>query len=150
MAELKEMYTIVDHDKDLKYEESTRLNDPEQRLYLVCICGNSDADEWCICKGRPETYEYIKERLDIINFEESFVLVETLKLKDRISIYTFMKKVQSNYQDNFDIDEFIKGDWDESDYRSNNGIDDRLLVDNNSKFSMEQLMDGNIETTSLE
>ena len=149
MAELKQMYDIVNPNQDIMHDEEIRLSDPEKRLYLVCIAFMDDVDEWYILMGRTETYEYIKERIDNIDFETSFVLVETLKLKDRISIYQFMAKVQNNYDDGFDINEHIKGDWNEADFRSSQGIDESLNISNDNRLSMESIMNGEVETTSL-
>lgn len=149
MAELKQMYDIVNPNQDIMHDEEIRLSDPEKRLYLVCIAFTDDVDEWYILMGRTETYEYIKERIDNIDFETSFVLVETLKLKDRISIYQFMAKVQNNYDDGFDINEHIKGDWNEADFRSSQGIDESLNISNDNRLSMESIMNGEVETTSL-
>ena len=136
MAELKEMVKVVDNTK----------KHPEDRQYLICIAGTTQ-DSWVIITGRTEAYEYIKENIDDINMEHSFILVETLTLAERKSIYAFMKYAGEFYSDGFDIEDYIKGDWDENDYKRNNDIS--LMVDNVERIDMESFMNGDVNTIEL-
>lgn len=132
----KEMCRVVDNTKKR----------PEEKQYLICIQGKPGSGvqpDWVIVVGRTAAYEYIKDNIEDIDFETSFILVETCKLSDRQSIYTFMKYVQDGYEDGFDIDEHIVGDWNESDYRINNDIDN-FGVEKTDKIDMETLMSGNV------
>ena len=132
----KEMVTIVDNTK----------KHPEERQYLICISGINE-DSWCIVKGRTEAYNFIKENIDDINIEVSFILVESCTLAERKSIYAFMKYAGEFYNDSFDIDDYIKGDWDEMDYKRENDIDPSF--DNSERISIESFMDGSINTIEL-
>lgn len=136
MPEMKEMVKIVDNTK----------KHPEDRQYLICIAGSTQ-DSWVIVKGRTEAYNYIKENIDDINMEYSFILVETLTLAERKSIYAFMKYAGEFYSDGFDIEDYIKGDWDETDYKRNNDIS--LMIDKSERVDMQSFMDGNIDTVEL-
>lgn len=136
MPELKEMVRIVDNTK----------KHPEDRQYLICIAGTTQ-DSWIIVTGRTEAYNYIKENIDEINMDHSFVLVESLPLEKRVSIYAFMKHVGDFYEDSFDIEDYIKGDWDEVDYKRNNDI--ALMIDNTERVDMQSFMDGDINTIDL-
>ena len=139
----KEMVRIVDNSKPYKnYEE---------KQYLICIAAPySDSDIWNIVTGRTEAYEYIKEHIDIIDFRDSFILVESCTLNERKSIYAFMKYAGQFYEDNFDIDDYIKGDWSESDYREDNGIDESLDISYSDRLNMADIMNGTISTSSLD
>ena len=69
---------------------------------------------------------------------------------DRKSIVAFMKYAEQFYNDSFDIDDYIKGDWSEEEYQQKNDIDNLFLSSNNDKLEMENFMDGNINSKSLE
>ena len=123
-----------------------RPKSPEEKQYLICIAakaGSGDYDLWDILTGRTEAYEFIKTNIYMIDFERSFILVEGCKFEERKSIYAFTKYVQDMYQDDFDIDEYIKGDWSEMDYKVDNDIN--LIIDSASRLSMESIMDGEYE-----
>ena len=139
----KEMVKIVDNSKPYKNHE--------EKQYLICIAAPySDSDIWNIVTGRTAAYEYIKDYIDIIDFKDSFILVENCTLNERKSIYAFMKYVGQFYEDNFDIDDYVKGDWSESDYRQDNGIDESLNINSNDRLSMADIMNGAVDTSSLE
>jgi hypothetical protein len=145
----KEMVRVVDNSQ-------ARISAEEKR-YLVCIEEDSGEKDWGIMIGRTAAYEYIKERIEYINLDESFVLVETLKLADRKSIYSFMKYAQDFFEDNFDIDDYIKGDFDENDFlRSSNGADQNEIMQqinqarNDGNISTQEFIDGGINSIPLD
>lgn len=136
----KEMVKIVDN----------TAKHPESKQYLICIAakeGSGAQDSWTILVGRTAAYEYIKENIDDIDFDLSFILVESCSLSERKSIYAFMKYVGDFFEDNFDIEDYIKGDWDENDFIRNNDIS--LNVDNNERIDMQSFLDGDINTKDL-
>lgn len=148
--ELKQLYRVV-NDKYDKREEASKKN-PENKQYLICIASIPDSgveDEWCIVNGRRAAYEKIVESIDYIDLRYSFVLVETCTLSDRKSIYTFMKYMENFYNEGFDIDDYVKGDWSEQEYIENNEIDPIYIENNNQKVSLMDIMNGTIQTTSL-
>jgi hypothetical protein len=154
MAEKKRMYQVVNPDADLKFERKMRSKDPEERYYLICIraAAQSDMpDEWHIVSGRTEAREVIINAIDYIDFEESFVLVETCTLNDRKSIYTFMKYIEQFFNDGFDIDDYVKGDWSEDDYIRHNDIDTSIYNNlREGRVSMVDMMNGKVNIQSLE
>lgn len=140
MAEMKEMVKVVDNTK----------KHPEDRQYLICIRtkdGSGVPDSWDIVTGRTGAYEYIKDIIDDIDMEHSFILVESVALNERKSIYAFMKYAGEFYSDGFDIEDYIKGDWDEMDYKRTNDIS--LMIDNKDRVNMESFMNGDIDTVEL-
>lgn len=148
-----QMYRIVDADKDLKFDKSSSKKDPEERQYLICIAsipGSGCEDEWTIVTGRRAAYDKIVESIEYIDLENSFILVETCTLKDRKSIYTFMKYME-NFYNGFDIEDYVKGDWSEQDYRHHNDIDQDYVnaINSSNGVSMEDIMNG-INITPLE
>lgn len=140
MAELKEMVKIVDN---------TRKH-PEDRQYLICIRakeGSGVEDSWEIVIGRTAAYDYIKENIDVINLEHSFILVEQVALGERASIYAFMKYAGEFYSDGFDIEDYVKGDWNEMDYKRDNDI--ALMIDKTERVDVESFMNGDVDTVDL-
>lgn len=132
---MKEMFVKVDNTK--KY--------PEDRQYLICIAStDGDSDIWQIITGRTNAREFIKDNINIINFDESFILVEGCTLEQRKSIYAFMKHIEKFFVDDpFDIDEYIKNtDWSESEYRKHNEIDESVFIDNSERIDMGSIMNG--------
>lgn len=137
---MKEMVKVVDNTK----------KHPEERQYLICIRakeGSGSQDSWDFVIGRTEAYEYIKSVIDDIDMDHSFILVDSVTLAERKSIYAFMKYAGEFYSDGFDIEDYIKGDWDEMDYMRNNDIS--LIVDNKDRIDMKSFMDGDINTQDL-
>ena len=161
---MREMVTIVNEENKLPYEEFKKKReierktpdkskmvemvkvvpekDKEHKEYLICITFISDGDyEWNIIKGRKNTYEYIKDMIEYIDVDESFVLVEHLTLDKRISVYKFMKYAQDSYNDGFDIDEvvFVSSE------------DNNLIPEpNRENLSMESIMNGEVGMMELE
>ena len=142
---MKEMAKIVDNTKPYEKKKTA-----EEKQYLICISARDGGEDmWCIVTGRTDAYEFIKNCIEFINFEESFILVESCTLAQRKSIYAFMKYAEQFYEDSFDIDDYVKGDWSEEEYKDSNEIDD-LFALNKEKVDMTAFMNGEITSTSLE
>ena len=123
-------------------------NNPELKEYLLCIAGKDGADDtWEMITGRTELYETIKNNIEWIDLERSFVLLSTAKLENRKSIVAFMKYCERFFNDSFDIEDYIKGDWSEADYAAQNNID--TMFSNNDRLNMEDFMNGEIGSTDL-
>ena len=60
-----------------------------------------------------------------------------------------MKHMENFYNEGFDIEDYVKGDWSESDYKSHNDIDQIYLENQDRKVSLEDIMNGNVGITSL-
>ena len=150
----KQMYRVVNADKDLQFDKSSSKKDPEEKQYLICIAsipGSEYEDEWTIVTGRRAAYEKIVESIEYIDLENSFILVETCTLKDRKSIYTFMKYMENFYNEGFDIEDYVRGDWSEQEYRHHNDIDQDYVnaINSSNGVTMEDIMNG-INITPLE
>lgn len=156
MTEKKQLYHIATEADKAKRENAVKKKDPEEKQYLVCIKAISNYDygnsEWEICFGRTEAREYIKSCIDYIDFDHSFVLVESCNLTNRKSIYAFMKYIEPLYHDGFDIDDYVRGDWSEEDYDTNNSIDTSIYNHESmtNGVTMEQIMDGETNTIPLD
>ena len=149
--EKQQMYRVINPNRDLEVERQM-FQDPESKTYLVCLYIDDNYDGrkiWEILIGRHAVYEYIKSEIadddaNLINPLQSFVLVESCKLSERISVYAFMKHAQDIFNDGYDI---------EDDYpnihENNNEVDPKYPVDErmfseeirNSSLSMKELMD---------
>lgn len=156
-AATQQMYSVVNHNRDLEYEKEQDIaqKSHEEKQYLICLRSNQmeDDDRWEIVNGRTEAYEYIKENIYMIDFSSSFILVENCKLSERKSIYAFMKHVEQFFpEDPFDIEDYIKGDWSEDEFIKYNDIDKSLYPDNykDNQLSIEEFMNGNYNTLPLD
>lgn len=81
---------------------------PEVKEYLVLTQNSEDGTtEFQFIIGRSATYEYLKSVIDTIDLDESYVIVETVKIKDRITVYEFLKmcKDRQLFDDDFDVDQ---------------------------------------------
>lgn len=89
-----------------------RLKPGEDIKYLLLIkTPNSDEAFWEIIQGREEAYNYIKNNIDIIDVENSFIIANKMKevdLDNLHTIYGFVKfvKQENNIVDEFDIDDY--------------------------------------------
>ena len=80
--------------------------DPTKTLYLICLKGTEE-DIWNIVEGRESAYEFIKDNIDGVIIDESFILAENQPLRKRKPIYTYMKYVEKFFPDDrFDIDDY--------------------------------------------
>lgn len=83
---------------------------PEDRLYLILFSYTDDTTSWNIVMGRKEAYEKIKFEIvqtQLVDVEESYILVEDHKFGTEVSLYEFMKHMENFFQDtNFDIEDY--------------------------------------------
>lgn len=143
--ELIEVARVVDKNP----KQNLLKKNAEDKVYLLCIAGKDGAeDSWELITGRTELYDTIKNSIDFIDLQKSFVLVESAKLENRKSIVAFMKYAEQFFNDSFDIEDYIKGDWDEEEYRKNNDIDTSFIA-NNDRLDMEDMLNGSVNTKSL-
>lgn len=138
-----EMVKVVDNTKP--------YISPDDKVYLVCLLDkDTGTKEWEFIKGRMNAYEYIKDYIEYIDFDKSFILAETLTLKDRKSIYAFMKFVSDQIEDSFDINDYIKGDWNEADFIHDNSVANELSIDPTERLNMQDIINGTVETIDKE
>lgn len=144
----KQMYRVVDPNKDLQTDVKLKNIAAEARQYLVCLAAKEDAtdvpDNWQIVTGRSEARELIIANIEDIDLQRSFVLVDGdgVTLKDRVSVYAFMKHIEQFYpQETFDIEEYVRGDFSEREYRQDNEIDP--IFKENRTITPEDMMIGN-------
>lgn len=141
MNESIEFVKVVKENPDQKILKSN----PELKEYLICVTGIDGEKDWELIRGRTSLYEYVKNNIEWINLEESFVMVSTATLDERQSIVAVIKHIKKYFNDSFDIDDYIKGDWSDSDFKEN--------IDLNM-FSVERLdtadfMNGDISSTDI-
>lgn len=123
---------------------------PEDKVYLICLRTDS-GDFWDIIEGREAAWEYIKDKCiyNNVNVLESFILVDSLVLRKRKSVYDFMKYSEQfiNDPDGFDIEDYVNGDVVEStEYESRL---DGIESNESSSSLMQDMMNGNISTQDL-
>lgn len=91
--------------------------DPEQKQYIVLytdISSNESEEEriplrWEAYTGRMNTYEAIKVNAPIIDIDKSIVVVESVALKDCLSVREFveyLKNANLTEKDDFDINDY--------------------------------------------
>jgi len=144
-VENKLLFRVVDKNKIKEFEN--KFKDPEEKVYLICISG--ETQYWSLEIGRSNARQFIIDNISDINFEESFIIVEGVDLLDSISIYVFMKHIEQYYpEDTFDIDDYVKGDWEEEYINNYNEVDN---IFNNKSFNLKDvILDKDINTVPLE
>lgn len=91
--------------------------DPEQKQYIILYTDiSSDESEeeriplrWEAYTGRTNTYEAIKVNAPIIDIDKSIVVVESVALKDCLSVREFveyLKNANLTGKDDFDINDY--------------------------------------------
>ena len=91
--------------------------DPEQKQYIILytdISSNESEEEriplrWEAYTGRMNTYEAIKVNAPIIDIDKSIVVVESVALKDCLSVREFveyLKNANLTEKDDFDINDY--------------------------------------------
>ena len=116
------IYFVDDKDKTekglinpVKFENQVKKG-PESKKYLILFCFYSSEEEgdnnrtYEIVTGRTNARQLIKNNIEDIDIHESKILVEGVVLEDMISIYEFMKHIEINYSDGFDIEDYNLGD----------------------------------------
>ena len=89
---------IIQKDKTVKY------------YMLVCVYNSGETTVEFI-QGQPNVRLTIINSLDGLDIYQSFVLVEDVGFGQedgKPSVYTFMKWIEDNYNDGFDIDEYVQ------------------------------------------
>lgn len=96
--------------RGIEFEDNPDL-DKEYLIFFVY--GDDDAGEvkdWKLITGRRKLYEFIKDMIETMNLDESFVLSDKSALEGRLTVYEFMKHVveeQNLYpEDGFNIDNY--------------------------------------------
>lgn len=97
------------------YEKELKLLDKSSKEYLVVTYTKPDAEileiDARFIIGQASVREYIKNCIDSIDLDLSFVLVEDVPFgvhNGKPSVYQFMKWISKNYDDGFDIDDYVK------------------------------------------
>ena len=94
------IYTDIDNamlvntrTKEVYIYYAEELSPSEEREYLILMVYiDDDMDNaYQGMVGRQETFDYIVENAELLDFDKSMIMAETTKLKDMISIYQFMK-----------------------------------------------------------
>lgn len=94
--------------------------DPEKRQYVILYTdlGYESAEDgfpfrWESVVGRTECYNNIKDNAAVIDIDHSLVLVETVPLKDSLSVRDFMNYLKNSdiiIDETFDINDYAGGE----------------------------------------
>lgn len=95
--------------------------DPELKQYIILYTdlGYEDGGEemplrWEASQGRTNAYENIKVNAPVIDIDKSIVLVETVTVKDALSVRDFvnyLKNADMVEEDGFEIDSFTGSEY---------------------------------------
>lgn len=137
-------------EKQLVKMASVVKQNPDNKVYLICLRTN-EGDMWDIVEGRYEAWEYIKDKCIYhgVNVEESFILVDSLTLPKRKSVYDFMKYTETLLEDTegFDIEDYVDGDVVESTEPEAEIVESDISP--NAQLSMQDFMNGSYSTQDL-
>ena len=98
-------------------------DDENEKTYLILIEGQGADNygelirDWDFKVGRQEAYDYIKNYLEsdyvLVDVINSKIIVDTLTIKESVSIFKFMKSMKENNkvvdETSFDITEYLPG-----------------------------------------
>lgn len=87
--------------------------DPEKRTYILLYYATMDGEDvksFEVLEGRTAIYKFIIDLAEFLDIHESKVLVNNVKFEDALSVYRFMKLMETHYQDGFDIEDYNSGD----------------------------------------
>lgn len=111
-ADLDQRIVINRKTNTVYTERIKQLAPPEEREYVLLIQYYDDYESrtYESVVGRQAVFDRIKTMADDINLRSSLVLVETVPIKDSLTVYEFMKKcIEENIVENndgFDIEEY--------------------------------------------
>lgn len=111
-ADLDQRIIINRKNNTVYMEKIKQLAPPEEREYVLLIqyYDEYESRTYESVVGRQAVFDHIKTMIDDINIRSSLVLVETVPIKDSLTVYEFMKKcIEENIVDNsdgFDIEEY--------------------------------------------
>lgn len=106
-----------------KVNKNISTDNPEEKQYIILYTDlgyNEDSEEefplrWESVQGRTNVYENIKANAPVIDLDKSIVLVESVPVKDALTVREFVKYLQNSDMvdkyDGFDIDEFTGSEY---------------------------------------
>lgn len=124
-------------------EEKKKSHEEKEYLLMLSYFVDDDSErvtEFKILIGRTVSREYIIDNVYDMDIHKSYVLVEGLKLEDRISVYSFMTHLAEYYNsDSFDIEDHNYSDVEEDELeeqkRSSEDIIDYNVVEHNINYN---------------
>lgn len=119
VEELRKVVQFVDETqmrKAIIVEDDKTKKGHEEKEYLLLITMFNDGDpisEFAIVTGRTLARQYIIDNIYDMDIQNSYVLVEGLKLEERITVYAFMVHIEPYYDNKpFDIEIYNTEDFD--------------------------------------
>ena len=105
-----------------KVNKNISSENPEEKQYIILYTdlGYEDAQDgiplrWESIQGRTNTYESIKVNAPVIDLDKSIVLVDSVSVKEALSVREFVKYLQNSDMvdkyDGFDIDEYTGSEY---------------------------------------
>lgn len=88
----------------------------KDRKYLLLLEFHDEVQVFEFKKGRVEIYEYLKSIVEDIDLIKSKIISEKATIDKRISVYEFLKFVSEKLDDDFNVDNYIDGDYIGGDY----------------------------------
>lgn len=132
-------------------DQGNPIKTPEEKEYLVLLSYEEDSDNslektYKFINGREEVYEFLKEELSNngLNPFDSYVIVETVTLADRLTVVGFMEVCKKYFpDDDFSISDLGYNEDAIALYLANDGVIDSgntqevSYVDNSDVLAMD-------------
>lgn len=118
MIDTSEKTVFIKQDKDLA--QSISPSNPELIEYVILFTdiGYESEDEpfrWIKVQGRSNAYQSIKDNATMINVDASFILAESVALKDALSVREFCEYLRNanvlDEDDDFNINDYAGTDY---------------------------------------
>lgn len=109
--------------QDQKVSAEINPKNPEEKQYIILYTdlgwdSVSDEEEfplrWESVIGRTNAYNNIKDNADVIDIDKSIVLVETVQVKDSLTVREFMNYIKNSeiiIDESFDINDYTGGEY---------------------------------------
>lgn len=116
--ELSSIIFVRENEKNINQQITPQ--DPEQKQYILLYTdlGFEESDNefplrWESAIGRTQAYNNILANLAVIDIDKSVVLVETVAVKDALSVREFVEYLQNSnlVEDDFDINEYSGSEY---------------------------------------
>ena len=106
---------FIKTDKNLS--DSIAPSDPEQIEYVILYTDLGDTEDepfrWVKIQGRTNAYNSIKDNASMINVDLSFIIAESVALKDALSVREFCEYLKNAniFDEDFDINNYAGTDY---------------------------------------
>lgn len=105
-SKLQDAFEIIEVTEEAFSIKGEGIVDPEKRSYLLLLVFNDEGKTFEVITGRRAAFDYIVQRLDLINILESAILSDSMTVDeiDSHNVYNYMTIMLKDFYPEEDID----------------------------------------------